>query len=216
MWCRRPLRSACSPCSAGNVCWAKPNHAFFKCQQSFAKFFHAAPATRAAHAADAPAMHACKATARCMPTTEQSPARKHWRGLQRYDQGKHAARTGSVGRRAPRLHDVRCQRTHAASPTPDFASHKRVCAKSARTFSHRWTAAMPRIGCRRRPRHSVRGTRRRQEKTRGVSAAGLRKRRSRGAQWSSLSSSSAYSSGPSSSLSCSASATSTTNSQPSP
>ncbi len=53
-------------------------------------------------------------------------------------------------------------------------------------------------------------------KTRGVSAAGLREHRLREAQWSSLSSSSAYSSGPSSSLSCSASATSTTNSQPSP
>lgn len=69
---------------------------------------------------------------------------------------------------------------------------------------------------RRPPLGRVDSSRRGQEKTRGVSAAGLREHRLREAQWSSLSSSSAYSSGPSSSLSCSASATSTTNSQPSP
>ena len=33
-------RRACSLSSAGNVCWAKPNHGFFHCQQPVANFFH--------------------------------------------------------------------------------------------------------------------------------------------------------------------------------
>ena len=40
-WCCRLSRCACSLASAGNVCWAKPNHGFFHCQQPVAIFFHA-------------------------------------------------------------------------------------------------------------------------------------------------------------------------------
>ena len=145
MWCRRPLRSACSPCSAGNVCWAKPNHAFFKCQQSFAKFFHAARTARTVDGPCASSMDTRSATMWCVTMTERSPAREYWRGLQRYSHRMHAARAGGAAHRAPRPHDADRQRTHAASPASDFASHKRVCAKSARTFSRRRTVAMPRI-----------------------------------------------------------------------
>ena len=42
--CRWLLRSACSLSSAGNVCWAKPNHGFFHCQHLRRIFFHAARA----------------------------------------------------------------------------------------------------------------------------------------------------------------------------
>ena len=38
-WCCRLSRCACSLASAGNVCWAKPNHGFFHCQQPVAIFF---------------------------------------------------------------------------------------------------------------------------------------------------------------------------------
>lgn len=37
--CCRLSRCACSLASAGNVCWAKPNHGFFHCQQPVAIFF---------------------------------------------------------------------------------------------------------------------------------------------------------------------------------
>ena len=40
-WCCRLSRCACSLASAGNVCWAKPNHGFFHCQQPVAIFFDA-------------------------------------------------------------------------------------------------------------------------------------------------------------------------------
>ena len=40
-WCCRLSRCACSLASAGNVCWAKPNHGFFHCQQPVAIFFRA-------------------------------------------------------------------------------------------------------------------------------------------------------------------------------
>jgi hypothetical protein len=39
--CRSLSRCACSLASAGNVCWAKPNHGFFHCQQPVAIFFRA-------------------------------------------------------------------------------------------------------------------------------------------------------------------------------
>ena len=40
-WCCRLSRCACSLASAGNVCWAKPNHGFFHCQQPVAIFLRA-------------------------------------------------------------------------------------------------------------------------------------------------------------------------------
>jgi hypothetical protein len=36
-WRCQPLCVACSPHPADHLCWAKPNHGFFQCQQSFAK-----------------------------------------------------------------------------------------------------------------------------------------------------------------------------------
>ena len=48
-WCHPSSRCAGSLSSAGNVCWAKPNHAFFHCQQSSAPAF-AQRARIAAHA----------------------------------------------------------------------------------------------------------------------------------------------------------------------
>ena len=41
VWGRSLSRRACSLASAGNVCWAKPNHGFFHCQQPVAIFFRA-------------------------------------------------------------------------------------------------------------------------------------------------------------------------------
>ena len=134
MWCRRPLRSACSPCSAGNVCWAKPNHAFFKCQQSFAKFFHAASANAARTTAFTP--HA-RMTCRCAlrrRAPHRCHARKQWRGLQRFHATRarrHGCHRNAHGTRARHIHR---QPAHRCDSIQDFASHKRVCAKTARTF----------------------------------------------------------------------------------
>ena len=43
MPCFRLSRCAHSLASAGNVCWAKPNHGFFHCQQPVAIFFRTCP-----------------------------------------------------------------------------------------------------------------------------------------------------------------------------
>lgn len=219
------LRSACSLASAGNVCWAKPNHAFFKCQQSFAKFFLAALASGASNTSTPtpPCMPCAHWTHGCAPS--ECRTCKRWRGLQQFQQ----AQASCCGRdcSACLVHacDVLRWRAWRCNSMPHFALHKRVCAKTARTFRacrasrtqlrHAAATLFPRIATRAEASKNPTLASSAQEKTRGVSVAGFGLHGA-GDQWSSLSSNSAYSSGASSSLSCSASESSTTNSQPSP
>jgi len=157
--CRRLLRSARSLASAGNVCWAKPNHAFFGCQQSFAKFFFGALPTRARDvpiAASIDASHACDAR---MHARRASPARKHWRGLQHSADARARCIDDLHSASTTRARDAHRRCAFVCRRPPDFASHKRVCAKTARTF--------PRALAVRARRRDVDN-----EKTRGVSAAG--------------------------------------------
>ena len=78
-------RRACSLSSAGNVCWAKPNHGFFHCQQPLQKFFragsHAGGASRCAHG-DARRVRArMQSACTCMHIA----ANKQIRGFQSFD-----------------------------------------------------------------------------------------------------------------------------------
>ena len=126
------------------------------------------------------------------------------------------ASTGAASSRLKSVHGARPVRAPTHTPSSDarslrlrskrhghardaalIALHKRVCAKNARDFQ------------------TPRGQWRCKKKTRDVAAAGSMARAARRDQCAS-SSSSAYSSGPSSSLSWSASSASTVNSQPSP
>ena len=133
--CRWLLRSACSLASAGNVCWAKPNHAFFRCQQSFAKFFPSALA--------ATARGARIAVHRCTQRTHHAharmrirlPARKQQRGPQRFDAKWKRSDACHRHARPTCRDDTRRRGERHCGATPDFAPHKCVCAKTARTFS---------------------------------------------------------------------------------
>lgn len=83
-WCCRLSRCACSLASAGNVCWAKPNHGFFHCQQPVAIFFHArrrdVRADARTHARHASIASPCRcvvvdASMRCMQAMARLAAR---------------------------------------------------------------------------------------------------------------------------------------------
>ena len=83
-WCCRLSRCACSLASAGNVCWAKPNHGFFHCQQPVAIFFRArrrhvrVDARRRDQVASIASPHRCLATdasMRCMQAMARLAAR---------------------------------------------------------------------------------------------------------------------------------------------
>lgn len=83
--CCSSLRRVWSRCSAVIVCWTKPNHAFFTCQQSCAKFFSFASALAAIEARMRVRNCPCRERMCNLPTSMQSAARKHWRGLQTFD-----------------------------------------------------------------------------------------------------------------------------------
>ena len=81
--CGRLSRFVLSLASAGNVCWAKPNHGFFNCQHPVAIIFRD---TRMALVNDALAQprrrpHLTHAQPRASPCANAT--RKQWRGLQR-------------------------------------------------------------------------------------------------------------------------------------
>lgn len=75
------MRFACSLASVGNICWAKPKHAFFTCQQSFAKFF-LAPANASAYAnSNTPWKHAYRPTSPTAQAHKEIATNKQQCGL---------------------------------------------------------------------------------------------------------------------------------------
>ncbi len=173
--CRRLLRSACSLASAGNVCWAKPNHAFFRCQQSFAKFFSAALAATARDGrivARRSSQHAHHMHTRMR---SRSPACKQQRGLQRFD-AKQKQFDADHCAACPACRDDRRRRGERhREAAPDFAPHKCVCAKTARTFSQPSLFARVRAGIEAHAKEAFRRRRRRVEDARRASATGMKK-----------------------------------------
>ena len=131
---RRLLRCACSRASAGNVCWAKPNHAFFRCQQSFAKFFFDAPITRARIACIAASAGTQRMRVMTRPTRSASPARKQRRGPQHSDAIRTQCDAPHSRKTSSHANDARHRCASADRRPSHFASHKCVCAKTARTF----------------------------------------------------------------------------------
>ncbi|MCC7096715.1 MAG: hypothetical protein IT472_06020, partial [Thermomonas sp.] len=67
------------------VCWTKPNHAFFMCQQSCAKFFLATPAIIVSNAITTDAGQTINEPATSVHAMSRIAARKQWRGLQGFD-----------------------------------------------------------------------------------------------------------------------------------
>ena len=129
--CFRSSRRVCPLAPAGNVCWAKPNHAFFQCQQSFAKFF-AAPIRHVvatscngrdtALPASLQRLHACRARVPCKQALARLAAipktpMTHAASMRNADMRRMRAR-----HRATR---------DAAGAARDFALHKHVCAEFA-------------------------------------------------------------------------------------
>ena len=135
--CRRSCLD-CSLASAGNICWAKPNHGLFHCQQPVANFFPPASAcaparvrriarattsqTRASHSMRA------LATSRMQATTRPAACMT-----------QHAAcATQAANHASPHAHAcIATRRAHAPSCMRGAnvcASHKSECAKNARTF----------------------------------------------------------------------------------
>ena len=84
VWCCRLSRCIRSLASAGNVCWAKPNHGFFNCQQPVANYFRRALAVRSKHVHAMPRRRTPEARTHACKTTFVIPACKQWRGLQRF------------------------------------------------------------------------------------------------------------------------------------
>lgn len=108
----RLSRFVCSLSSAGNVCWAKPNHAFFNCQQLDDVFLraralmlcHACPYTQCDYA---PTIASCTHAA-----IRNDGRRKHWRGSQRCMHACAEYRMRfSTRRAATRVHALRMHRT---------------------------------------------------------------------------------------------------------
>lgn len=177
-WCRRLLRCACSLASAGNVCWAKPNHAFFRCQQSFAKFFSGAQPAQSCSTAMMVARRVPRSRDGRTHAMHASPVRKRWCGPQRFDVARaHAA--ASAARQDERVHAARRGVAHRRVGPLRISRRTSVFARKLRELFR----AHPRAG------HAIDD--RRNKKTRGVSVAGFRWRQANDAQWSSSSSSSA-------------------------
>lgn len=136
MGCRL-LRFVCSLASAGNVCLAKPNHAFFNCQHSCRIFFGVARRRIATHAhrwgADirqrllrasalrrAMALHASTDAACGNTCTQRSNAACVASLAMKHAECTHGTSFEQLGTTAMR--------------TCVCASHKPDCAKTARTF----------------------------------------------------------------------------------
>lgn len=69
--------------SAGNVCWAKPNHAFYDCQQPGRFFFGAASRERRAELAARALRKPARASTRSSPASFVIAETQAWRGFQR-------------------------------------------------------------------------------------------------------------------------------------
>ena len=83
MLCCRLSRCVCSLASAGCVCWAKPKHAFFNCQQP-EKLFFRFHATLLRHVrASMQCMQPPRIASRSCKRMRKYAACKEWRGLQR-------------------------------------------------------------------------------------------------------------------------------------
>lgn len=81
--CCRLSRCVCSLSSAGSVCWAKPNHAFFNCQQPDAVFFRARSPLHRQTCASVRRKHPPTIASRNHTASCSGVKREHWRGLQR-------------------------------------------------------------------------------------------------------------------------------------
>ena len=80
--CCSSSRRMWSRCSAVIVCWTKPNHAFFMCQQPCAKFFSFASAHATTDAHRRASKSACRKRTATRPVLPCIAARKYWRGFQ--------------------------------------------------------------------------------------------------------------------------------------
>ena len=122
-WCCRLSRCACSLASAGNVCWAKPNHGFFNCQHPVAIIFRD---TRMALVNDALAQqrrrpHLTHAQPRASPCANASM----------HARAKYAAFSAHLRDAVPSL-SLRTNRSRAKRCL--CALHKPVCAKLREHF----------------------------------------------------------------------------------
>ena len=135
--CFRLLRFVCSLASAGNVCLAKPNHAFFNCQQAGTFFFRGRrPARRLVRASRQPARRPMIISCTHARTSLHA-TRKHWRGFQHRARKTPDAETCDVhARQRARCTRGKCMNLGIAMVFRGriCASHKPVCAKTARTF----------------------------------------------------------------------------------
>ena len=126
-------RRVCSLASAGNVCWAKPNHGFFECQQLRAKFFAARRRRCASMRAQAGDGDRCATATRIAFACMHRHESEHWSGFRtQWRNFHHARRTPSSARTRHACSTI--DHPHRlAHADPDFAPHKRTCAKNART-----------------------------------------------------------------------------------
>ena len=209
--CCRLSRCVCSLSSAGNVCWAKPNHAFFNCQQPVDVFFQSRSSSHRQTCASMQREDPSTLASRNHATSRSHVKREHWRGLQRRMHARVECRM-----QLPTHHDA--WQAHA------LRMHRTVCAR----FDAMMRLRVAQVGLRgncanffRRAKHSgfdfACMHRREKENPRRCRRGSMRcQPRPDDDQWSSSSSSSAYSSGPSRSLSWSASSIAMVNNQPSP
>lgn len=165
MSCCRLSRCVCSLSSAGGVCWAKPNHAFFNCQQPVDVFFRARAPLPRQRCAPMTREYQASLASRNQAITCNRVEHEHWRGLQRCTHACVECVVQFPTRRVDgkRMHFARLENFWRASMQRCVcASHKSVCAKTARTFSGTRSTSHPIPGARIR----------RKKKTRDVAVAG--------------------------------------------
>ncbi|NUO76209.1 MAG: hypothetical protein HOQ32_09365, partial [Lysobacter sp.] len=135
--------------SAGNVCWAKPNHAFSHCQQLRQKFFRGGVRRPRRKSSSPPTTTRDDRASRIARKFFEHAESYIWRGFQRisifFSRARIALRASR--RRVPeRVPSVRSRPSAAAAEGAAFRAAQADLRKSARTFS----AAADAAGDRRR------------------------------------------------------------------
>ena len=141
--CCRLSRCACSLASAGNVCWAKPNHGFFHCQQPVAIFFRDCRRGLRIHACRS-ASSASRARIGCMCNDDASMG--CMQAMARLAACMHATRHRRKRCRSMRATRMRMQREDALRDSCGWNPQPSISRRTSR-FAQKLRGLFARLAC---------------------------------------------------------------------